>query len=132
MTHPNLLRKGAEWLTKTRTRHMTEQVVYQVVSSSITIPATVYAGKFEVIEVDAAFPVGDEPADFIIKVCDLVIDGERIEPATGHRIILGDVSEGRVYEVMPIVGEKCWRFSDSFQTEYRIHAKYVGTQPPQP
>ena len=41
---------------------------------------------------------------------------------------VGDEIEflGGTYEVLAPGGEPCWRWSDSFRTAYRIHAKHTG------
>ena len=41
---------------------------------------------------------------------------------------VGDEVEflGGTYEVRAPNGEPCWRWSDAFQTAYRIHAKHIG------
>ena len=41
---------------------------------------------------------------------------------------VGDEVEflGGTYEVLSPNGEPCWRWSDAFQTAYRIHAKHIG------
>ncbi len=58
-----------------------------------------------------------EMRDFIVPASQLAA-----EPGPGDEISF----EGKVYEVLAEAGEPAWRWSDSFNTAYRIHTKHTG------
>jgi hypothetical protein len=58
-------------------------------------------------------------ADFLIAAVDFVVNGSAVLPADGMRIEWN----GSTFELRPFAGEPCWRWSDSFETRYRIHTK---------
>lgn len=64
-------------------------------------------------------------SDFVIEVSDYQIDAVAVEPLPGDQIILDD---GRVFELMELGDEKCWRWHNRAGTTYRIHTRYVGDE----
>ena len=58
--------------------------------------------------------------DWLIRVRDLVLGGERTEPRRGDRIV---DEEGNQFEVQPVEGEPEWRFSTP--EVYRVHTILV-------
>ena len=50
------------------------------------------------------------------------------EPIAGDRILEHDAASDatRTWEVMPIPGEPCWRWSDDYYKRRRIHVKLVS------
>lgn len=125
----DLFKKTNAWLQKVRTEHGSP-VTYQRASSSASFNASVGFKQYVVTDSEG-FQVGKESWDFIVQAADLELDGEAATPQTGDRIIVGDLDDGVAYEVMPIAGDKCWTWSGSFGTTYRIHTKRVGVQPAQ-
>lgn len=68
--------------------------------------------------------------DFIVAVDQLTNPdtGERFEPQAGHQIKLTRSGIVRTYEVLPQGDEDAYRFTDSTETEWRIHTKQIGEE----
>lgn len=126
----DLFKKADAWLQKVRTTHGSPVTYQRGASSSVSFKASVGFKQYVVTDAEG-FQVGKESWDFIVRVADLELDGVATTPQTGDRIVVGDLDDGVAYEVMPIAGDKCWAWSGSFGTAYRVHTKRVGTQPPQ-
>lgn len=126
----DLLKRGSDWLQRTRKRYASTRVTYQRVSASVRASATIGRATYTVTDSDG-FAIEVQAWDFIIDRADLEIDDQLIEPARGDRIIVGEPDDAEVYELMPIGGAPVWQWSDSFAKTYRIHTKHVGRQPPQ-
>jgi hypothetical protein len=116
----DLLRRGALWLEQMRNTHCTTTVIYRRGESEQEVPATFGRTDYE-IAAPGAITVGSHSWDFLIGA-DEFDDGFKPEP--------GDVIEanGSVYEVSRM-GEAIqgWRWSDQFQTTFRIHTKLIGS-----
>jgi hypothetical protein len=66
--------------------------------------------------------------DFLMRACDLVIDGEVLEPKRGDLIKETAGKKIHTYEVMrPDGGEQVFRYSDTARTIVRVHAKLKAT-----
>lgn len=65
--------------------------------------------------------------DYLIEAADLVLDGERIEPAKGDQIEETVGNQRFTYEVLPLGKEPPWRFSGPSRNTYRIHTKQTGS-----
>ena len=116
-----VLSKGAEWLERQRHQHMTVAVQYQRDSESLTLQATIGKTIFEMPD-DYGHLTKIESRDFLIRVCDLVMDGQVVTPKPGDRIIEG----GFIYEVMSPTNQPEWRYSDINRQAIRIHTKQTG------
>ena len=59
-----------------------------------------------------------------VETRDFIVPKELLpsEPQVGDEIEF----LGHTYEVLAPSGEPCWRWSDAFNTAYRIHAKHIG------
>jgi len=116
----DLLDGGLAWLDDQRHRHMARMVTYrrggQVVQLRATVGRTVHE---ELDEYGAARR--HESRDFLVRVGDLVLGGEAIQPSAGDQIIMNGVT----YEVMSLAGEGPWRWSDPYRRTLRIHTKEV-------
>lgn len=118
----NLLRTGMEFLQTTRKAFLADEVTYTRGSDSITsLKATHGKTTYESTNSEGVV-VGAVSDDFIVTAEDLVISGNTIEPRVGDTITDGD----RVFAVMNIAGEGCWRNSDPFGLAIRIHTKQVS------
>ncbi len=105
---------------------MADEVVYRRASGSGYIScaprATNGRTAFEVNDI-AGMRTSDQVNDYLIQVCDLVLDGLRTDPQMGDEIVDGD----DIFQVAsPSPNEPPWRFSDNFRTVFRIHTKWVG------
>lgn len=107
----NLLEKGAKYLDRMRTNRLTVSVLYLNYQVQATVGKTVF-------KIDSGYGVTYvESTDFLIST-----DALKAEPKKR------DVIEwrGGKYEVLAPDSEPVWRYSDPYQTTYRIHTKKVN------
>jgi hypothetical protein len=126
----DLLKTADAWLQKTRKAFVASPAIYQRVSSSVELRASYGRATYNIADSEG-YQAVFESFDFLIDVVNLEIDDELIEPKVNDRIIVGDLDDGRVYEVINIPGGKCWQWASSFQLTFRVHTRFVGNQPPQ-
>jgi hypothetical protein len=122
---PNLLEQSAAWLADQRDTHLSSSVTYQRGGDSVQVPATTGQTVFRFDDA-AGGTARYVSRDFLVRVADLVINGEAIEPRRGDQVI--ETSGGKVYthEVMPFGSDEPeWRYSDPQRTTYRIHTKLI-------
>ena len=124
----DMLQEGLDWLEEQRQDHMSRTVTYRRGISTVEIPATVAATRFEVDE-GYGIIVKQQMRDYLIATAALVLDGEEVLPEPGDDIL--DEYDGviQVYEVTPLGGEQHYRFCDPAQRTLRIHVKHIGTEP---
>lgn len=65
--------------------------------------------------------------DFAILAADLVCNGERWTPASDDRIDRTVAGVLQTYRLAPRVGDRCYRFTDQTQLQYRVYAVQVLT-----
>lgn len=144
---PNILRNGAEWLAKQRTKHASEIVrVYASGFLPQEMPSTPGRSTREVQDANGLIVVYGT-RDFVFQTADfklfpIVGPGQStaaiaVAPQQGMRIQIGTRHDSlnvdyHVYEVLSSDGEDSWRFADDFNLEIRVHTKYVGHGPPMP
>lgn len=123
----DMLAWGSNWLEEERDEHLTRTVVYVRGEDSVSIAATFGRVAYRV-EGNYGILERHEVRDYLVLAADLVLDGAEVLPQPGDRIreTVGDTVH--VYEVMPIGGEPCWRYSDDFRQTLRIHSKHVDTE----
>ena len=121
----NLVRKGNEWLQRTRTERMSDPVIYSRGTSSVRVRATVGRSNFEYNDAEGLV-THSRTRDYLVNVRDLKLDYIPCEPIAGDRITEID---GTTYEVQAVNGEPVWRWSDPQRTVYRIHTRYIGESP---
>lgn len=124
----DLLAIGSAWLEKTRAAYAASDVLYVRAASSATVKATIGRQIFEVDDGNGLF-TRIETRDYLILVADLILDDVPLTPAVGDRILEGDQGTAVVYEVISPAGLPHWQWSDPARLTYRVHTKYVGTQP---
>ncbi len=112
---PDLLETGVAWHETMRKTHMSRDVIYTPLATAtpIALKATPGRTQFESGN-DAGLIVDAETSDWVIVYADL---GR--EPEPGDIIVWG----ARTYEVMPLGGEACWRYSGVNRTSIRVHTK---------
>lgn len=122
-------------LSETAREHCSQTVTYQRGSSSVSLQAVI--GKSEGF-VSREFGVREQWTcrDFLCAANDLVLDGERVEPMRGDRIVETALDENDepvatiTHEVLPPADkEPCWVFSDPQRVRYRVHTKQVQKVP---
>jgi hypothetical protein len=124
----DLLATGSAWLADQLKKHASTRVYYKRAAAAVQLSATIGRSEFDGTDTDGHL-LRFQSRDYLVDAQDLVIDDVPTEPKPGDQIIEGDLDNGFVYEVMPVGEEGCWRWADSFRIKYRIHTKYVGTQP---
>lgn len=104
-------------------------IVYDAGDFQITVTARVGKTIFR-IDTGEQFNARQRTRDYLIEVDALrhPETGERFLPAEGHRLreTRGDLIS--VYECLPIGTEPGWRYSDTTETEYRIHTRKVDEE----
>lgn len=100
-----------------------EPILYSDGNGTIPLTAAVGSTTFRQTTREGISEV-QRTTDFLIDPADLCRDGIRIEPDAGHTIIR--TGTGEQFEAMPINGEPCWRWSDTGQTQRRIHTQKTG------
>lgn len=114
----DLLRQGAQWLEQMRKTHCSSTVEYHHGAQTLSVSATFGKTGIEVTD-ESGITVDAHVWDFLIQADDL-----GFEPTPGDTV----VADGRQYEVLPIAGERCWRWSDPYRVTYRIHTKDIGAE----
>ena len=120
----DLLKQGSDWLQSMRNQHATQSVIYKRGSDQVTLNATKGKSQIEV-EDEYGTRIETEITDFLITASDLVLNGQTTTPAVGDKIEETIDGVTRIYEVMPIVAEGHWRWSDSFGKTLRIHTRLI-------
>lgn len=129
---PNLLELGSAWLADRRETHLAGLVTYQRGQDSVDVPATTGQTVFRFDDPSSygGATIRYVSRDFIVRVEHLTLDGVRVEPHRGDRVL--ETSNGTLYthEVMPPGGDEPeWRYSDPQRTTYRIHTKLIEESP---
>ncbi len=126
---PNLLDQGSRHLTAQMFRHAASEVVYLAGAGEVVVKAIIGKRDRHEDEVET-FGTSYEERDFLIRVADLVLEGESIVPAKGDQIRITENNQSQLYEVLPRrSSEPPWQWSDLYREVYRIHTKYQGITP---
>ena len=124
----DLLERGSQWLEAQRHEFLTRTVVYQRGDDSVQLQATVGNTVFRFDDAHGGV-TRYVSRDFLIRVEDLVLDGEAVLPKRGDRIREPHGEQVHVHEVMgPGRDEPHWRYSDPHRRTLRIHTKQVGQE----
>ena len=124
----NMLRDGMAWLAGKMKTHAGETVVIVRGVLSVSLTATPGTTLLKLDDGYGGSRIEWTDADWLITAADYVLGGTATEPQRGDRIrrTVGGVIY--VYEVSAPGAEPVWRWSDSYQTTYRIHAKHISTE----
>ena len=124
----NMLRDGMAWLNGKLKTHAGESVVYVRGAQTVTLTATPGKSLLRLDDGYGGARIEWTDADWLIASADLVLGGSATEPQRGDKIrrTIGDLVY--VYEVSAPGAEPVWRWSDSYQTTYRVHAKHISTE----
>lgn len=130
----DLIRAGAKMLNRVQREHCAQEITYQRGSDSVTLATTIGSSSgFSTREYGVREPWFAR--DYLIAVADLVLDGDRVEPQRGDRIVETFLDEDDevlatlTHEVLaPSEEEPAWRYSDEHRIRYRIHTKQVATE----
>ena len=74
--------------------------------------------------------INDEIRDWLINRGQMVLNGVAVQPEEGDEIVETD-AQGitNVWKVLPLVNNRCWRWSGPHHLRYRIHVKLVYSDP---
>lgn len=101
------------------------EVTYRRGSESDAVLATKGSTAAELHDGDGMV-LTDEIRDFLINRSTLSLNGVAIEPEEGDEIVETDaLGITNVWEVLPLVNNRCWRWSGPHNLRYRIHVKLV-------
>ncbi len=122
-----MLEDGMLWLEQQRHSNMTVPVAYKRGGGeAIELDATLGKSTFK-CEDDYGRLINTVSTDFLVRVQDMVLDGQKLLPEAGDYIFYPRASQMNsdvgVYEVTAINGEKCFRYSDINNKTFRIHTK---------
>jgi hypothetical protein len=123
----DMLRKGSEWMQKTRTRIAAQTVAYVRGALSVDVSATVGTTIFR-IEKSYGIREHFESRDYLILAADLILGGNLASPQPGDHIKENMLGKIFTYEVMAPGGEPCWRYSDPYRQTFRIHTKLIAVE----
>jgi hypothetical protein len=117
--------------------HASVPIVYVYTSGPLVftgVSATVGNTSVEVDTMDGV-TVRTHTRDYLIDAMELVDtrgpDPVVVEPRSGDRITDLGTTPAQLYEVLPMGGEPCWRWSDRAHKRRRIHTKWIETLPPE-
>jgi hypothetical protein len=126
----NMLNRGAAMVAAKLKASAGTPVVYRSGPLSIAVTAIVGDTSNQVDNMDGV-TVRTHTRDYLVDAVDLVDlagpDPVIIEPRRGDTITDHESNPAQVYEVLPMAGEPCWRWSDRAQKRRRIHTKWVET-----
>ena len=117
----DLLADAESWLAGVHKASVSQDVVYQRGSSSVSLKATAGATQSMQMEQGGVL-VGFTSRDWLIQAADLILDGRTVMPEVGDTITHGS----RVFRVTADnSGEKPFRDSGSGGVTWRIYTKVV-------
>ena len=120
---PDMLRQGLTWLAQQRTNHMTSEVTYQrTAQPSVILQATFGRTEYDVADQTGA-SIRTQVVDFLFLAEDL---GMLYPPQRGDVVLADD----QQYEVLDLLGDGFWRWSDPYHNTLRIHTKDIGPRNP--
>ena len=113
----NMIAKGIKWLADKQAVHASVKLKY--CQGEQTFKMVGWLGHTKVEKTDErGFRLTSHVSDFLIRTKDLPVT-----PTPGDEIFMN----GFRYEVLELSNDAgCWCWSDSFQTIYRVHVKYIG------
>ena len=114
----DLLNIGLSTLSSKLKTHASATVTYQRGEDSVQVSATRGRTAYTVHD-ESGVEVGSGVVDFLIAAEDLVIDDAVITPKIGDKIVASDAT----FTVLALPGDGCWRNSDPFGINLRIHTK---------
>jgi hypothetical protein len=117
------LAEGMVRMRERQRQHASSPITYARGNQSATgIAGTRGRTEYQATEAGGMF-VDAIAYDFLVNVAELKVGNVFLVPAKGDRIT--DESNN-VFEVLDLPGQGAWRYTDPFQTTYRIHTKQVA------
>lgn len=117
----DFLQDGLDWLAAGHKRDCPLAAAYTRGNETISVTASIGRTIFTSNRQDKArIEFGD--IDFLIDVADLASLGV---PSEGDRLAVTIRGVAYTFEIMPVIGEPAWRYSDNYRTRFRVHCKEV-------
>lgn len=93
--------------------------------SQSTVTVVPGASIADVQNVDGSFQ-RTESRDYIITASDYAFDGVIVRPLSGDLFEVSEGSSVKIYEVAPFAGTECYRESDRYGNQLRVHCRLRG------
>ncbi len=124
----DLLESAQAWLADQLHEHVAKQVTYRRGIEEATIRATIGRTLLKLDDGYGGVRMVWTDRDYLIRVADLVLGGNRAEPQRGDKVqeIVG--TQTLEYEVLAPGQEPPWRWADPHRQMYRIHTKHIATE----
>lgn len=110
------------WLRSQRRANAAVTVTYRRGAHSVELLAT--RGSTRIESQGSDIVLHSEQTDWIVDVSELVLNSVATEPQRNDTIEEEIDGVTRVYQVVPLGPENCWRWHDRMQAEYRIHTRF--------
>ena len=123
----DMLQTGSAWLEGMRHKFASRPVTYCRGAASVALQATVGRSLVQMLKADGLVETV-ERRDYLIRACDLVLNGDAGEPQVGDRIRETIGGKVQVYEVIGAGQEKHFRKSDPDGLTLRVHTVHVDTE----
>jgi hypothetical protein len=120
--------KALTWLADQRTEHLAEDLEYCAGVDQFPFRGTVGRTELEITDSNGLTTIYTS-VDFMMRPCDLLINGRRSKPQIGHTIRRTLDGVTNVYETLPPPGKQNYRDADPHRKTYRIHTKLIGSEP---
>ncbi|HBE68505.1 MAG TPA: hypothetical protein DDW52_10195 [Planctomycetaceae bacterium] len=115
----SLLQNAEAYLREVRRQHLAQLVTYQRGADSVDLLAT--QGSTDTENDSGAVVVQSRSIDWILEAADLLLNETEVLPEKGDRIVVGS----RIYEVVDLGGEPCFRWHGRDSLSLRVHTKEV-------
>lgn len=109
-------------VAKSRRRTMGRQIRYRRGSREVLLQATLGQSKWDAVD-DNGNLLRCQSQDYLVLAAELVINGNRIEPARGDVIEECVPGQKRTFEVLPGPNNQVFAVMDTMGVELRIHTQ---------
>ena len=114
------------WMAGMRERHASELVRFRRGDAYVDGPAGLGRSLLERDD-NEGVSAAEENQDFFFTAAALILGGEVVTPASTDQIDRTVGEKTLTYELLPVDGEKCFRFCDASRITIRVYTKFVGT-----
>jgi len=103
-------------------------ITYQDGETEVELKALPGRSRFTSADQRGAAVIEFNDQDFILAADDLAVDGVRIEPRRGAKILLTVNGYTYTYDVQPYGAERHWRWSGPGNAVRRVHGKLIDEE----
>lgn len=121
----SLISQGVDWLAGQLQEAAGEAIVYTRGEANLQLTAVLGRTPFRFID-DEGYSTLERRRDFLVPAADLVVGGQRFEPAAADLITRTVDGVARKYRPNAPNGEPCWRPADPAGRLVRIHTIEVA------